>query len=143
MERLQPRKIEQSYECEVGGQVFGTWRMRCQLSIYFPHLEQQTVIVSQAQFEAGLFIPYRAEDLATQVVRQFGLNPAIVTWIEHYSDLCPRPTIADFNLVIFGWKDKQAFFPVWQPISYETAELLAGESLQFLRTPARIAGSKW
>lgn len=124
--------IDQPYRCKIPGQVFGVWQLECRLQIYFPHPEQQTVVISDMALATGSFIPYRVEHLANLIVEEFGLNPELVVWIEHYTSEFPKPSCTDFSKVIFDWVDGKATNPLWVPIFADVAQSLAGGKLQAL-----------
>lgn len=121
--------IDQLYQCDILGQIFGIWPLQCRLRIYFPHPEQQTVVISDMGLEGGRFIPYQVEQLATLVADEFRLDPKLMSWIEHYSPHFKKPSCAEFNLVTFEWSDHEASHPQWQAISAFQASALAGERL--------------
>jgi hypothetical protein len=122
-------KIDQLYRCIVSGQVFGGWKLRCHLRIYFPHPEQQTVLISDMGCETGWFIPYKVEQLANHIVKEFQLDPAALVWIEHYSPNVKKPTCSEFSQVTFDWKQRKASNPRWESISDADAQAFAGEAL--------------
>lgn len=65
-----------------------------------------------------------AEHLATLVVKDFAIDPATLTWIEHL----PASEV-QFSIVDFVWEDNQAVSSWWRYLSKEKAEELVGRSL--------------
>ncbi|MDX2228286.1 MAG: hypothetical protein NW220_01520 [Leptolyngbyaceae cyanobacterium bins.349] len=121
--------IDQIYECELPGEVFGLWHLKCHLQIFKPHPEVQTVMITNMGFEMGWFIPYLVERLIEQVVKEFHLEPNKLTWIEHYTTTFKKPTCADFSQVIFDWTNGQATNPRWTAIAPQIAQALTNEHL--------------
>ncbi len=130
------KHIDQIYSYDLPGQVFGNWQIQFRLRIYFPHPEQQTVIISDASSTTGWFIPYKVEYLANLIVKQFRLNPDLVVWIEHYSKNVRKPTCAEFSHVQFNWQDGIATAPAWSPLAPEIVTIMTGETLQ-------LSAKKW
>jgi hypothetical protein len=125
------KSIDQLYCCHVPGQEFGIWKIRCRVRIFYPHPEVQTVIVTDMGFKSGWFVPCKVEALATLIVEEFGLNPDLVIWIEHYSRQFKQPSCPDFSEVTFDWSTGKAANPEWQVIDKEIARaLVGGEALQ-------------
>lgn len=123
------KSIHQIYYPEIPGLVFGTWRLQCHLQIYYPHPEQQTVIVSDVGLETGWFIPYRVESLVDKVVKEFQLNPDSLVWIEHYSQQFRQMPQDDFILISLEWYQGEAMNPQRISIASELACALAGTNL--------------
>lgn len=121
--------IDQIYQCQMPGQVFGIWQLQCRLRIFQPHTEVQTVMITDMGFEMGRFIPYLVEKLVDQIVLEFHLDPAKLIWIEHYTPNFRKPDCADFNQVTFEWQNGQATHPQWHAIAAKAAQALAGEPL--------------
>ena len=128
------KTIDQTYCCQMPGQVFGDWRLQCHLRIFQPHpqTEVQTVMITDMGFEMGWFIPYIVERLIDQVVSEFHLNPAKLVWVEHYTPDPSQPTWADFSQVAFEWQNGQAANPRWFPITPKIAQALFSKDLQLL-----------
>lgn len=123
------KTVDQTYHCQLPGQVFGVWQLQCHLRIFQPHSEVQTVMVTDMGFEMGWFIPYLVEKLIEQIVREFHLDPAKLIWIEHYTPTFRKPSCADFSQVTFDWANGQATNPQWKEIDPETAKALISEDL--------------
>ncbi|HEY9615727.1 MAG TPA: hypothetical protein V6C64_02730 [Microcoleaceae cyanobacterium] len=122
-------KIEQLYHCRIPGQIFGVWNLQCHLHIYYPHPEQQTVIISDMRSEGNWFIPYQVEFLINQIINEFHLNPDLLVWIEHYSSRLRKSSWSDFSQVEFQWHSGKAVNPQWKDINQTLARSLAGEAL--------------
>ncbi|MGI0485187.1 hypothetical protein ACN4EK_07100 [Pantanalinema rosaneae CENA516] len=125
-------KIEQPYYCQIPGQLFGVWNLQCHLHIYYPHPEQQTVIISDMRSEANWFIPYQVEYLINQIIHKFHLNPDLLIWIEHYSPGLKKSSWSNFSQVEFQWHSGKATHPEWKDINQELAQVLAGEALHLV-----------
>lgn len=125
-------KIEQPYHCQIPGQIFGVWNLQCHLHIYYPHPEQQTVIISDMRSESNWFIPYQVEFLISQIIQEFHLNPDLLVWIEHYSSCLRKSSWSDFSQVEFQWQSGKVINPRWKDIDRELAQILAGESLNLI-----------
>ena len=126
------KRIEQVYSCKVPGQLFGMWELQGYLRIYQPHPEQQTVIISDMGWASRWFIPYQVEYLIHSIVEEFQLHPASLVWIEHYSSEFRKPSPSTFNQVLFKWQANQATQLEWVSITAKTAQILAGEPLDFV-----------
>jgi hypothetical protein len=122
--------VDQIYQCQMPGQVFGIWQLQCHLQIFQSRAGIQTVIITDMGFEMGWFIPYVVENLIDQIVREFNLNPTQVVWIEHYTPGFRKPSCADFNQVTFEWNNGQAKHPTWHALAPETLQALICEDLQ-------------
>lgn len=121
---------DQTYHCQLPGQVFGVWQLQCRLRIFQPHPQVRTVMITDMGLEMNWFIPYRVETLVDQIVHEFYLNPADLIWIEHYTSSFKRPTCANFNQVTFEWQNGCATNPRWRSITAETAQALINQDLQ-------------
>jgi len=120
--------VDQIYNCQMPGEVFGLWQLQCHLRIFKPHPEVQTVVITNMGFEMGWFIPYVVERLIERIIQEFQLNPQSVTWIEHYTPSFRKPTCADFSQVVFDWQNGRVFNPHWIAIAPETAYALISET---------------
>lgn len=121
--------IDQTYHCQLPGQVFGVWQLQCHLRIFQPHSEVQTVMVTDMGSEMGWFIPYLIEKLVDQIVREFHLDSTKLIWIEHYTPTFRKPSCADFSQVTFDWHNGKATNPQWTAIAPQTAQALISENL--------------
>ena len=82
----------------------------CQVTIY---RDIQVVVVSETG--EGMSITNAAEIIATQVVKQFGLDPKRMLFIEHYPESQrPQPYGESFALVLFTWGKYGASSPIWR-----------------------------
>ena len=121
--------VDQTYYCELPGQVFGVWQLQCHLRIFQPHIEVQTVMVTDMGFEMRWFIPYVIEKLVDQIVCEFHLDPAKLVWIEHYTPTFRKPSCADFSHVTFDWYKGQAINPLWNAIAPEAVQTFTAKHL--------------
>ncbi|MBM0743988.1 hypothetical protein JOY44_20590 [Phormidium sp. CLA17] len=124
--------VDQSYQCVVPGQNFGTWHLRCYLQIFRSKRGQDIVVVSDMGCETGWFFPYKIEQLAIQIVQKFQLNPDRLVWIEHCPADIDRPKCSGFSQVSFQWKAGKATNPQWQAIDAELAATLKEEMTQLV-----------
>lgn len=104
------------YQCHVTSQESGIWQLQCHLHII--HLfEQQIVIVSPQNCEVGWFITSQIEQLATQIVRDFNLDPSCLTWIEHDAHYTSRAIATKYSEIEFQWHERVAKNPRWKGIA--------------------------
>ncbi len=87
----------------------------------------QVVVVSETG--EGMSITNAAEIIATQVVKQFGLDPKRMLFIEHYPEAQrPLPYGESYDLVLFSWGKYGASSPTtWRHMpTQEFQEILNG-----------------
>ncbi|NMF59008.1 hypothetical protein [Pseudanabaena yagii] len=120
------KNIDRLYQCHVFGQETDIWQLQCHLRIIYQQFGQQIVIVSPQNCEIGWFIESKTTKLATQIVREFHLNPESLVWIEHDPHYANRPIGTEYSEVRFEWHQAIAFNPQWHPISNEELELMIG-----------------
>lgn len=117
--------IDQTYRWQGFGDGFGKWESRCRLRIFRSHPEAIVVVASDQGGDTGTTITNCAEHLATAVVKEYAVDPAVLTWIEHLPE-----SEAQFSLVEFDWSDRQkASRPRWRYLTREEAEAIAGMAL--------------
>ncbi len=116
--------IDQLYQCQIPGEVFGLWTLQCRLRIFYPRPEIQTVVITDMGFEMGWFIPYLVERLMETIVTEFQLEPHKLIWIEHYTPSFKKPTSGDFSQVTVDWCEGVAVNPHWCAITPATADRL-------------------
>ncbi|HEY9644264.1 MAG TPA: hypothetical protein V6C57_27465 [Coleofasciculaceae cyanobacterium] len=121
--------VDQAYQCNVPGENSATWTIRCHLRIFQQHSGQQIVIMSDLGCETSWFIPYKLEQLATQIVKEFQLNPDRLVWIEHDLFYAGRSSGTKFSQVLFQWKAGKAINPQWYSLSDEWGAASIGEML--------------
>jgi hypothetical protein len=124
------KTVDQLYQCNVLGQNAGIWTLRCHLRIVQQHSGQQIVILSDMGCETGWFIPYKLEQLATQIVQEFQLNPDRLVWIEHDLFYASRLSCTKFSQILFHWQNGRATNPQWYPLSDEWGSVSMGEMVQ-------------
>src|SRR4051812_45083933 len=102
-------------------------RATCQLQVLKG--ERHTlVIATERNDNPGMSITNGAEELATQVVTDFSLDPLRTRFIEHYTPYSyeqkknPHDT-ETYDEVIFTWQDKIASSPTWRRL--QTQEIAA------------------
>lgn len=82
---------------------------QCNITIY---RDSQLVIASETG--EGMSVTNAAEIIATEVVKQYGLDPARMLYIEHYP-ADQRPTYGEsYDLVTFIWDKYGARNPDWR-----------------------------
>ncbi|OYQ64309.1 hypothetical protein B9G53_12265 [Pseudanabaena sp. SR411] len=123
------KNINLFYQCHVSGQDSTIWQLQCHLRIIYHQFGQQIVIVSPQNCEVGWFIPSQIEKLATQIIRDFQLNPNRLTWIEHDPNYASRQICSEYSEVTFQWKQAIiATNPHWQAISNELVDSLIADT---------------
>jgi hypothetical protein len=98
--------VVQTYVWKGCGDRFGEWEFCCRLRIFDVHPELLIVIVSNLRCDNGTTITNCAEQLATNVVKDFNLDPRSLTWIEHLPD-----SETEYSQVEFDWDRLQASYP--------------------------------
>lgn len=94
--------------------------------------EQTVVILTELPDNRGMSVTNAAEELATQVRREFGLDPDQTRWIEHYPERetsvhqRPHRESATYDEIIYTWEDYQASEPEWRRLAEEEIEILLG-----------------
>jgi len=127
------KTIDQTYYCQLPGQMSGTWQLQCHLCIFQSRSEVQTVtstdtvMITDMGFEMGWFIPYLIETLVNQIVSEFDLNPEKLVWIEHYSSDYRELNATDFSQVTFDWQNGKATNPQWTAITHRAVQELINE----------------
>lgn len=111
------------YQCHVTNQESGIWQLQCHLQI-ISLFEQQILIVSPQNCEIGWFINSQIEQLATQIVRDFALDPICLTWIEHDAHYASRAIATKYSEIEFQWKAGVAKYPKWKAIADDLIENL-------------------
>ena len=82
----------------------------CDLTIY---REIQLVVVSETG--EGMSVTNAAETIATEIVRQYELDPQRLLYVEHYPESQrPSPYGESYDLVTFIWGDHGAYSPTWR-----------------------------
>jgi hypothetical protein len=122
------KNINLFYQCHVAGQDSEVWQLQCHLRIIYQSFGQQIVIVSPQNCEIGWFMPSQTEKLATQIIRDFQLNPSRLTWIEHDQNYASRESCTEYSEITFQWKQAIATNPHWQAISNELVGCLTAET---------------
>jgi len=118
--------VDQVYTWTGFANGFGKWDSRCRIRIFRPHPEQIVVIASDLGEDSGTSITNCAEGLATLVVKDFALDPALVLWIEHYPYNRQEDPQTEFSRVQFAWNGGKATKARWSPMSQQEAEALCG-----------------
>ena len=94
-------RVGEEYSWTGFGNGLGTWESKCGLIIKQPHPAQTIVVVSDLGEDSGTSITNCAAALATLIVRDFKLNPATITWIEHYPSHRQNDPSAEYTRVTF------------------------------------------
>ncbi len=124
------KTLAHKYQCQIPGEAFGIWNLKCHLCLFEPRVGVQTVIVTNMGFEMGWFIPYLVERLIEKVIHDFHLDPTQLIWIEHYSNELQKLAETDFSLVTFEWDNGQVQNLQWNHISPNILPILTNEPLQ-------------
>ncbi len=96
--------------------LFGAEKTQEKLRIYLPYPQIQIVLFAKIRAKIGSFTIPEVENLANLVVKEFGLNPKFVVWIEHDLSQCDNFSAAAFSLITFDWYGQQAANPRWLSI---------------------------
>lgn len=96
---------------------------RCRIRFY-QHDGQQVVVATELSDNPGMSVTNAAEDIATQLVAQYGLDVDRLVWIEHY--WYPDEGHS-FDQVRFTWDNGKASQPRWRRLTFEEAERLTGD----------------
>jgi len=98
--------------------------------------EKVIVIASQLPEDTGTSVTNRAEHLAEEVSKRYGLDPDRLVWLEHYPDRrspgqrLPDPIFDEhFSLVSFHREGSQFSRPQWTRIEKRMVETLIGQPL--------------
>ena len=87
----------------------------CDITIY---RAIQLVVVGETG--EGMSITNAAEIIATELVRQQGLDPRRMLYIEHYPEAQrPQPFGETYDLVTFTWDGNQARNPEWRHLTVD------------------------
>ena len=97
-------------------EVFGAEEHQYELRIYSPYPQIQIVIFSKIRAKTGFLTIQEVQNLGTLVVKEFGLNPNSVVWIEYDFSQCEYLSSAAFSLVTFEWYYGRATNPHWLPV---------------------------
>ncbi len=96
------------------------------------HLKPVFIVVSDIPFDTvapnQMTVKGVAGHIASQAVKDFGIDPHRMRWIEYY------PAAEDENLryssgerfdeVVFTWRDEDALYPGWKPVSPAMHDLI-------------------
>jgi len=85
------------------------------------------VVVTEHPDNQGMSVTNAAEDLATNIVADFGLNPLTTVFFEHWPPMGGQPE--SFDLVRFIWIDGRATSPEWRRWAAEQIEIVTGVAL--------------
>ena len=112
----------------------GYWGCKacCGLRFYTAPTGETVVVAIELSHNEGTSITNMAEQLATQVCRDFSLDPQRLLWIENYTDLIDGPaerTPDSFDLVSFEWSGEAFSNPKWRPLNYAEVRFLTGGAL--------------
>lgn len=108
-------------------------RGRCVVRIW-DSVEAVVVMLTELPDNPGMSVTNACEDIATQIVQDFGINPHRTRFIEHYPE---EKTVVygkehvrkeTFDEIFFTWDVRnQADEPHWKPLAKEEVERLVGE----------------
>ncbi|MDQ4074920.1 MAG: hypothetical protein M3220_01600 [Chloroflexota bacterium] len=97
----------------------------CRIRI-FPLEDKTVVVATELPDNRGMPITHAAEELATQVIRRFNIDPGCLIWIEHYPIAVGGER---FDEVDFTWNGERFHSPAWRSSSREEVEQMIGGSL--------------
>jgi hypothetical protein len=97
---------------------------QCRIRVFSPHPEQQVVMASEFSHREVQSASQMITALATRVVYELQLNPALLSWIEHY----PIDAV-DYSLIEFDWSSGVAWFPRWSSLQTHEVEIMIGQKL--------------
>jgi hypothetical protein len=95
----------------------------CRVRIY-EHDGKQVVVATEQPNNSGMSVTNAAEQIASQVVVQYGLDVNNLIWIEHY--FYPDEGHS-FDLVRFTWDGFTARQPQWRRLTLEEVERFTGD----------------
>ena len=103
-------------------QQFGQ-RGMCHLRI-LQQEKESIVIATETAVNPGKSVTNAAEDIATQAVQQFQLDPTTTRFIEHYTKESYEGSEEGHFEVTFTWQEQEATNPQWKPLQpHEIAAL--------------------
>lgn len=121
------KQFDLLYQCHVTGQESTIWQLQCHLRI-FELFRQHVVIVSPQNCEIGWFFPAQIEKLATQIVRDFELDPDRLTWVEQDLNYRDRQIATEYSVIQFQWHQGVATKPEWRVIADNFMESSVSET---------------
>lgn len=131
------KNVDQFYQCSVKAPSYlsteetVTWQLRCYVQIFFRSSGEQIVLISDLGCEMSWFVPQRLELLATQIVKEFKLDPDRLIWIEHdpagIGALDSSNLSTELSQVLFQWQEGRASNPQWYDLSLDMVTALRHE----------------
>jgi hypothetical protein len=93
------------------------------------------VVVIATDLDEGPSVTNAAEEIATQIVEQFNIDPERLIWVEHYprKDTRAKPGTAlgeEYDFVVFEWDGDHFRNPDWTYSNRLEIEELVGEVLE-------------
>ena len=117
------------YFCPMLDRGRGKWQLQCHLSMFYTPYEAWVVFIKNLAPEIGWFKPFILEELVTNIVQNFDLEPAKVIWI-HQSERGERQKpLSHYYQIHFTWDGKQALNPHWIKINQPYVSVLMGTHL--------------
>jgi hypothetical protein len=91
--------------------------------------EHAIVIVTELPNNPGRSVTNAATELATKIVADFALDPALTTFVEHYTHGSYRQSDSrepweTYDAIIFTWQGMQATQPEWRRLQPGEPEAL-------------------
>ena len=117
------------YQCHVLGQDSMIWQLQCHLHIIYQDSGQQIAIIAVQNCDISWFIPTMLEKLATQIVKDFHLNPDHLIWIQHDQNYNSRQINTEYSEITFHWNQGVASHPQWEALNSELIESLMNGTL--------------
>lgn len=106
-------------------------RGSCRIRIY--QIPRKTVVIA-TDLASGPSVTNAAEEIATQVAQKYAIDPASLTWIEHYQRPDRRakpgePKGEEFDLVTFTWDGTRFVEPQWSYTTQQKVEEMIDKKL--------------
>ncbi len=96
---------------------------KCRVRIYPPPV----VVVTELPDNPGMSVTNYAEELATLILQEHGLDALRTVWIEHYPAWAEEDRPETFDLVRFTWDGERYTRPEWRRLMLEEVERLTGD----------------
>ena len=116
--------VDMIYTCHPPGHIRPAL---CTVSIYV-HRGHSCVMLTERSDNPGMSVTNAAEQLATELVQHYHLDPTKTRWIEHYPALYGAPET--FDALSFTWHGKIARTPTWRRVTPGWVRYWSGERIE-------------
>ncbi len=116
------------YCCPMLDRGRGKWQLQCYLSMFSTSYEACIVFIKNLAPEIGWFKPFILEELVTNIVQNFDLEPDKVIWIHQSERGELQKPLSRYYQIHFTWAGTQALNPQWITINQPYLTLLLGET---------------